>query len=286
MSSLNQVKIIGVLTEDPQIKQTQTGQSVGTLNLITKYKFKDRDGNLKEGSNYHNVEVWRGLADICGQYLKKDRTIYIDGRLQTDSWEDEAGTKKYRTKVTANNMVMLDSLKGDIKSIPSESSLSGYINEAEIIGNMTKDPELRQTPNGATVCNFSVATNFTWRDKEGQNQERVEFHNVVIWGDLAQEASKYLQKGRKVYVKGRVQTRSWETNEGAKKYTTEIIADQLLGLGSPANNSSSAASAEPQAEPVPVAATTQQATNSGEITKDMIPEINYEKNIKPEDLPF
>lgn len=104
------------------------------------------------------------------------------------------------------------------------------LNRATILGNLTRDPELRNTPNGQTVANFGVATNHSWTDASGQKQEKAEFHNVVVWGKLAEICGQYLAKGRKVYVEGRLQTREWEAQDGSKRNRTEIVAENLIML--------------------------------------------------------
>lgn len=104
------------------------------------------------------------------------------------------------------------------------------LNRAQVIGNLTRDPELRQTPNGQAVCSFGVATNFTWNDQNGVRQEKTEFHNVVAWRRLAEICAQYLRKGGKVYIDGRLQTREWEGQDGVKRYRTEIIADNMIML--------------------------------------------------------
>lgn len=104
------------------------------------------------------------------------------------------------------------------------------LNRAQIIGNLTRDPELRQTPNGQAVCSFGVATNFVWNDQNGVRQEKTEFHNIVAWRRLAEICAQYLKKGSKVYIDGRLQTREWEGQDGMKRYRTEIIADNMIML--------------------------------------------------------
>ncbi len=99
-----------------------------------------------------------------------------------------------------------------------------YLNKAMLFGNITRDPELRALPSGMNVCNFSVATNRTYKDRDGKKQEQTDFHNVVVFGRQADTVNQYLKKGSSVYVEGRMQTRSWEQN-GEKKYRTEVIAD-------------------------------------------------------------
>lgn len=108
------------------------------------------------------------------------------------------------------------------------------VNKVIILGRLGQDPELKYTPSGAAVCNFSLATSETWNDKNsGQKQEKTEWHRVVVWGKLAELCNQYLAKGRQAFVEGRLQTRSWDDKDGQKKYTTEINATtvQFIGAG-------------------------------------------------------
>ncbi len=104
------------------------------------------------------------------------------------------------------------------------------LNKALIVGNLTRDPEMRYTPNGQAVCNFGVATNRRWRDKDGNLQEQTEFHNVVAWGKLAEVISQIFHKGSKIYAEGRLQTRSWEGQDGGKRNRTEIVLENFIPL--------------------------------------------------------
>ncbi|MBU0598299.1 single-stranded DNA-binding protein [Patescibacteria group bacterium] len=104
------------------------------------------------------------------------------------------------------------------------------LNKAMIIGNITRDPEVRTTPNGQTVASFGVATNRRWTDKSGQKKEQVEYHNIVAWRKLAEIIGQYLKKGSKVYIEGRMQTRSWDDQSGNKRYRTEIITENMIML--------------------------------------------------------
>lgn len=102
-----------------------------------------------------------------------------------------------------------------------------YLNKAFVIGNLTRDPELRAIPSGTQVATFSVATNRVWKDKNGAKQESADFHNIVVFGRQAETAAQYLKKGSNVLVEGRMQTRSWDAQDGTKKYRTEIVADRV-----------------------------------------------------------
>lgn len=145
-----------------------------------------------------------------------------------------------------------------------------YLNKAMVIGNLTRDPEVRSLPSGVKVASFSVATNRVWKDKNGAKQENVDYHNVVVFGKQADIVSQYMKKGSSILVEGRMQTRSWEDQGGQKKYRTEIIADRIQ-FGPRKEGASSFASgpSEPQDE------------------KKALDTIEYpEEEINPEDIPF
>lgn len=144
-----------------------------------------------------------------------------------------------------------------------------YLNKAFIFGNLTRDPELKSLPSGAAVTNFAIATNRVWKDKEGKTQESVDFHNIVVFGRQAETVSQYLRKGSSALIEGRIQTRSWEGQDGVKKYRTEIVADRVqFGPRSGA------------------AANVTNKKESGE-KKEELDTIQYpEEDINPEDIPF
>ncbi len=104
------------------------------------------------------------------------------------------------------------------------------LNKAQVIGRITQEVELKQTPNGQNVTSFSVATNRNWTDSSGMKQEQVEFHNIVLWGKLAEIAGQYVKKWSKLFIEWRLQTRSWEAQDGTKRYRTEIVGENLIML--------------------------------------------------------
>ncbi|MDZ4206060.1 MAG: single-stranded DNA-binding protein [Patescibacteria group bacterium] len=152
------------------------------------------------------------------------------------------------------------------------------INKAIIYGNLTKDPELKSLPSGSTVVNFSVATNHTWKDKNGQRQDSVEYHNVVAFGRTAETINQYMKRGSSIFVEGRIQTRNWDGTDGKKNYRTEIIADKVqfgprrdgvTGAPKEGSNPSSAKASEGEQEAPPSGA------------------IEYpEDNVNVDDIPF
>ena len=109
------------------------------------------------------------------------------------------------------------------------------VNKVTLVGNLGADPEVKKTSSKQTFTVFNLATSRNWMNKEGQKQEHTEWHRIVVWGKLAETCGEYLSKGRQVYIEGRLQTRSWEDDKGQKKYTTEVVAQQVLFLGN--NNS-------------------------------------------------
>jgi len=122
------------------------------------------------------------------------------------------------------------------------------VNKVILMGNLGRDPEVRFMPNGDAVCNFSIATTDSWKDKAGERQEKTEWHNIVMYRRLAEIAGEYLKKGRPVYLEGRLQTRKWQTKEGQDRYTTEIIADSMQMLGGRDGASSQDSQPSPQPE--------------------------------------
>lgn len=152
------------------------------------------------------------------------------------------------------------------------------LNKVMLIGRLTRDPESRTTPQGVTVCNFSIATGRVWKDAQGNPQERTEFHNIVAWRRLGEICAQYLTKGRQIYLEGHLETRSWEDQAGQKKYRTEIIADNMIMLGSKGETASSAPRAQTipgdhPAQPEPAMATAGNAPVADE-------------EIRIEDIPF
>jgi single-strand DNA-binding protein len=110
--------------------------------------------------------------------------------------------------------------------------MAGGLNKAVLIGNLGRDPEMRYTQSGVAVANFNIATSETWTNKEGEKETRTEWHRIVAFGKLGEICGEYLAKGRQVFIEGRIQTRDWEDKEGVKRYTTEIVANQMIMLGS------------------------------------------------------
>lgn len=158
------------------------------------------------------------------------------------------------------------------------------LNKAMIIGRLTRDPELRSTQSGINVCQISIATSYVYTNQQtGQKVEQTEYHNVVLWRKLADIANQYLKKGTQVYIEGRLQTRSWDAQDGTKKNRTEIIADNMIMLGSSGGGSRAGASAPATNTPAG------KPSGKGEVQdypEEELPTIQAEEDVKVEDIPF
>lgn len=293
MFSLNRVQIIGYQTQPVNVRQTPGGTSVTDLNLVVPTSFKTESGETLNGKSFHTVTVWGQLADLCGQFVRPGAQLFIAGRLQTDSWEDESThEKRSKTKIIASELILLDPKAGQLPEPEGAKMINGACNRADVVGNVTKDPEMRTTTSGHKVLTIGVATNERWKDKaSGEMKEKSEFHNVVVWGDLAEEVAKFVKKGNRAYVSGRVQTRSWETQAGAKRTTTEIIAESFSLLGarnrvadeSLQSDSSMGRANAPRSQPKADGA---EFGSDPSPTLAAVPDLQYASEIKVEDLPF
>jgi len=152
-----------------------------------------------------------------------------------------------------------------------------YLNKALIVGNLTRDPELKALPSGMNVASFSVATNSVWRDKDGNKKEDTQFHNVVVFGRQAETSAQYLKKGQQVMVEGRIQTRSWDDKtSGEKKYRTEIVADRVQFGAKAGGSNAGSVSGAPDVT----------AASAG-AKGPALDTIEYpSEDINPEDIPF
>lgn len=146
------------------------------------------------------------------------------------------------------------------------------LNKVMIIGNLTRDPELRNTPSGQTVASFSVATNFVWTDQSGQQQKKTEFHNIIAWRKLADICAKYLHKGSKVFIEGRLQTTDWTGQDGVKRYRTEIVTENMIMLDNKGGS--------------PMGSGINNNNSGAEATIEIPDEISDDEEIRVENIPF
>jgi single-strand DNA-binding protein len=165
------------------------------------------------------------------------------------------------------------------------------LNRVQLIGNLTRDPELRYTPNGTAVCSFGLATNRSWKTDAGEKHDEAEFHNIVAWNKLAELCSQFLVKGRKVYVEGRLSTRTWTGQDGAQRNRTEIVISDMILLDSNRGAVISQApteSAEPVSEEVKSESKekTKPETKKETKTKKEVAKESPTEEVVPDDIPF
>lgn len=175
------------------------------------------------------------------------------------------------------------------------------LNKVMLIGNLTRDPELRYTPSGVAVCTFGLATNRSWNDSQGNPQEATEFHRIVAWGKLAELCSQLLFKGRKAFLEGRLQTRDWTGQDGAKRTTTEIVIDSMLILDRRMREEAAEEATQMAPKEAPAAADDQTEEEEEKEEKKAKPakkeavkkkaktekkEPAAKEEVKPEDIPF
>lgn len=167
------------------------------------------------------------------------------------------------------------------------------LNRVQLIGNLTRDPELRYTPSGAAVCSFSLATNRTWTTEAGEKKEEADFHRIVAWNKLGELCSQFLVKGRKVYVEGRLQTRAWTAQDGTSKSTTEVVIDDMILLDNKRQDEGGA----PRTAPAPARPARGQKADEGEEMPEekAVPgpkkeekqvKESADEEVMPDDIPF
>lgn len=293
MYSYNRATIIGYQTQPVEVRQTPNGTSVTDLNIVVPYQFESKEGQQLSGKSFFTVTLWGGMADTAGQFLKPGAQVFLAGRLQTDTWDDQStGEKRRKTKIVGMDMTLLDPRDGQLPAPDGADKIAQCLNRADVLGNVTRDPELRTTPNGTHVLTLGVATNDRWRDKStGEDKERAEYHDIVIWGDEAEQVHRSIRKGSRVFATGRIQNRTWETQDGQKRVSTEIVADSVMLLGIENAAAKENVSTEGYVERMAHSdANSNSNSSDGNTSPDAenvsVPEVEYASEVKVEDLPF
>ncbi len=165
------------------------------------------------------------------------------------------------------------------------------LNRVQLIGNLTRDPELRYTPSGAAVCTFSIATNRSWTTDAGEKREEADFHRIVAWNKLAELCSQFLTKGRKVYVEGRLSTRNWTAQDGTQKNTTEVVIDDMILLDSRRTEVGGGKPAEEETQPQTSPPADSEESKIKPTKKSKSPDkdeksLASDEEVTPDDIPF
>lgn len=229
---LNKVMIIGFVEREPEVRYTAQGQPLMSVSVSTNRRWTTSAGELRQSIEWFHVVAWGNLAEMASKRIRRDQRIYVEGHLQTRTWESADGQSHSRTEVVASKLIPMDSRSADSWN-PEDTSeeMPLCLNRVMVIGNLGRDPEMRYTPGGQALTSFSLAATRTWTSSDGGRHDATEWFNVVSWGNLAEICNQYLTKGRRVYIEGELRTRGWEQSDGQKHFRTELVANEMIMLG-------------------------------------------------------
>jgi len=227
---LNTIYLVGTLVQAPEMRYTQNGLAILELNLAGNDNVIGDDDRPRELAWYHRVTLFGAQAEQMVNQLEAGTPVLVEGRLNYRTWESQDGQKRSALDVNANRVEVLtmgprgeDATVVDAKG---QERLRNALNQVMIIGNLTRDAELRYTPNGSAVTRFSVAVNERFRGRGGEDQERTSYVDVNVWRDLA-VATGELKRGDPVFVVGRLVNDSWTDKEGNRRFTTRIEGQRV-----------------------------------------------------------
>ena len=275
---LNTIYLVGTLTQAPELRYTPGGLAILELSLGGNDHVLGDDGQARDLAWYHRVTVFGSAAESLANSLEAGTPVFVDGALDYRSWEAQDGQRRSALNVKGLRVEVLTfgTRKGETTVVDTRGQhrITDALNEVMLIGNLTRDAELRYTPSGSAVTRFSIAVNERYRDRSGQDQEKTHYVDVNVWRELA-EASAELAKGDPVFVIGRLVNDSWTDQEGNKRYTTRVEGSRVEfmtrgpGMGGAGTRS-----------PVTSAATRPQGSAQGS-------QLDIDEEFPPEeDLPF
>ena len=222
---LNIVMLAGTLTQAPELRYTPAGLAILELNLGGNDHVVGDDDKMRELAWYHRVTVFGAQGESLANQLEEGTPVFVEGRLNYRSWEAQDGQRRAALDVVAQRVEVMTfgPRRGDttVTDARGQHRLRDALNQVSIIGNLTRDAELRYTPSGSGVTRFSVAVNERYRDRSGSDQERTHYVDVNVWRELA-EACGELAKGDPVFVVGRLVNDSWTDKDGNRRFTTRL----------------------------------------------------------------
>lgn len=227
---LNKVTFIGIVSRDPEMRFTAEGKPFTSFSLDISRNWTTLSGEYHEETECFDIVAWGDLADTCKDRLDRGYRAFVGGRLQMHSWKDSFGQEHYRSEVVANQVLVLSETTPGASETDAFNAALVSLNNIMIIGNLGRDPEMRFTPNSRPVTSFVLATSRTWSLPEGGKREATEWFNIVTWGNLAKICDRYLRRGSRVYIEGRLQTHERETSEGEKYRRLEVVAEEMIRL--------------------------------------------------------
>lgn len=280
---LNSIYLVGTLTQAPELRYTPGGLAILELNVAGNDHVLGDDGQPRELAWYHRATVFGGFAESLANQLQVGQPVLIEGRLNHRSWDTPDGQKRSSLDINANRVELLGfGARGDnatVSDARGQERLRDALNQVMVVGNLTREAELRYTPAGAAVTRFTVAVNERYRDRQGADQERTHYVDVNVWRELA-EASASLAKGDPVFVIGRLVNDNWTDKEGNKRYTTRIEGTRVEHLTrGPGAGGPTTRAARPQ----------QAAASSGNAAaaRTQTRQLDIDEEFPPEeDLPF
>ncbi len=228
---LNNVYLAGTLTQAPELRYTPGGLAILELNLAGNDHVVGDDEKLRELAWYHRVTVFGAQGESLVNQLEAGTPTFVEGRLNYRSWEAQDGQRRAALDVVAQRVEVLTmgprrDGEPTVTDSRGQHRLRNALNEVLVIGNLTRDAELRYTPSGSAVTRFSVAVNERFRDRSGTDQERTHYVDVNVWRELA-EATAELAKGDPVFVTGRLVNDSWTDRDGNKRFTTRVEGSRV-----------------------------------------------------------
>ncbi|GIW27909.1 MAG: single-stranded DNA-binding protein [Meiothermus ruber] len=229
---LNRVTLVGTLTQDPELRYTAGGLAVMELNLAGNDIVTDEQGQSREPAWYHRVKLLGKSAEFWGDTLKAGMALFVDGKLEYRAWEQD-GQKKSSLEIRADRMeiVSLEGKRGQVTVTDArgQERLKDGLNHVMLVGNLTRDPELRYTPQGTAVTRLSLAVNEKFTTRQGGEQEKVHYVEAQAWRELAEFAAE-LKKGDGAFLMGRLVNDSWTAQDGTRRYTTRVELSRLERL--------------------------------------------------------
>jgi single-strand DNA-binding protein len=225
---INNVLLIGSLARDPELRYAPSGLAILNFTLAGDSKIHTDDGE-RNVPWYQRTSLIGKQAEALAETLKAGDAVLLEGSLDYRSWENEAGEKRSKLEVKAQRLEVLQAgerTEALVRDAIGGLRLTDAVNRVTVSGNLTRDAQVRVTPNGVSVASLSIATTESWKDANGEWQERTHFVDITLWREMADAVSS-LTKGTPVLVTGRVVTDSWTDKDGSKRNAVKIEADRL-----------------------------------------------------------
>ncbi|PTA67506.1 single-stranded DNA-binding protein [Deinococcus arcticus] len=260
---MNHVYLIGALARDPELRYTPSGTAVFEATVAGEDHIVGNDGRERKLPWYHRVSILGKPAEWQAERnLKGGDAVLVEGSLEYSQWEAPEGGKRSMVRVKALRMEQLGTQPELVQDAGGGVRMGSGMNEVVLIGNVTRDPELRYTPAGDAVLGLGLAVNETWNDRQGQKQEKTHWIDVTLWRELA-ESMKDLRKGDPVLVRGRLVNEAWTDRDGNKRNSTKVEATRVealsRGAASPTSGYAAATPAGPRTQTASSAARPQSA---------------------------